>query len=103
MGKMYSLTVRNRAAGAVFAVAILGLGAVFLTVGLALLLALVVAGAALGAGVSFYRRLRGGSSASRMKLGEMGASAPNRVAGLDPAMEIQATRPAIVSPRNEVN
>ena len=101
MGKMYSLTVRNRATGAVLAVAILGLGAVFLTVGFALLLALVVAGGALGAGVSLYRRLRGGSSASRIKLGKMGA--PARAAGLDPALEIQATRAAVVSPRKDVD
>ena len=98
METKYSLTIRNRAAATLFAVGIIGLGAVFLTLGFALLLALVVAGSVLGAGVAVYRLIRGGSRAlpSGKGIGQF-----DRTEGLDPALEIQPVRPAIVRPRDE--
>ena len=100
MAKMYALTVRNRVAGAVLAVAILGLGAVLLTVGFALLLALVVAGAVLGTGVAIYRRLRGGRGPVRMNLDELISRSSTPGSGLDPTLEVKAIQPAIVRPRD---
>jgi hypothetical protein len=92
MAQVYSLTIRNRAAAIGFAVVILGLGAVFLTLGLALLAGLAVAGGVLGAGYGLIRRLRGGSSDP---LASLGADRQN----LDPSLEVQPTRPAIVASR----
>lgn len=89
MSNVYSLTIRNRAAAVVFAIVILGLGAVFFTVGLALLAGLAVAGGVLGAGYAVVRRLRGG----RPGLGQPIAGQR----GLDPALEVQPTRPVIVA------
>jgi hypothetical protein len=100
MTKIRSLTIRNRAAGAVLAVAILGLGAVFLTVGLALLLGLVVAGGVLGTGVAIYRRLHGGRGPWTVRLGGRRAGASAKESGLDPALEIEPPRGAIVRPRD---
>ena len=92
MAQVYTLTIRNRVAAIGFAVVILGLGAVFLTFGLALLAGLAVAGGVLGAGYGIVRRLRGGS---RESLESRGA----RSRDLDPMLEIEPERPAIVSPR----
>lgn len=89
MSKVYSLTIQNRAAAIVFAIAILGLGAVFLTVGLALLAGLAVAGGILGAGYTLVHRLRGG----RPGIGQPTAGQ----AGLDPALEVHPIRPVIVA------
>lgn len=100
MAKMYALTVRSRVAGVVLAVAILGLGAVFLTVGFALLLALVVAGGVLGTGVAIYRRLRGDRGSPRMNLDDLLSRSSTRGSGLDPTLEVKATQPAIVRPRD---
>ncbi|MDB4874543.1 MAG: hypothetical protein JWM41_989 [Gemmatimonadetes bacterium] len=91
MPKVYSLTIRNRTALALFTIAVLGLGAVFLTVGLALLLGLVVAGGVLGAGVAAYRRLRGGPrQVPRANLDE-----------LDPALEVKQIAPPVVRPHDD--
>ena len=100
MAKIHSLTIRNRAAGVVLAVAILGLGAVLLTVGLALLLGLVIAGGVLGAGVAIYRRLHGGRGPWTVQLGGRRAGASPPESGLDPAQEIESPRAAIVRPRD---
>ena len=91
MAKLYTLTIRNRAAIAIFAVGVFVLGAIFLTVGLALLAGLAVAGGVLGAGYAAVRRLRGGRGQpiARSTLAQDGA--------LDPALEIRPVRPAIVS------
>ena len=62
MAKVYTLTIKNRIAAIVIAIAILGLGAVFFTVGLALLAGLAVAGGAIGAGYGLLRRIRGGGT-----------------------------------------
>lgn len=82
MGAVYSLTIRNRVAAIVIAVAILGLGAVFLTVGLALLAGLAVAGGVVGVGYRLVRRLRGDTLAQ----GQPRVEALN---GLDPALEVR--------------
>jgi hypothetical protein len=95
---MYSLTIRNRASAILFAVLILGIGAVFLTVGFALLLALVVTAGVLGTGVAVYRMLRGGRGAARHELfGRSHQTDP----GLDPTLEVQPVRAAIVRPRDD--
>ena len=102
MAKMYSLTIRNRAAAALFGVAVIGVGAVFLTLGFALLLGLVVAGAVLGAGLAGVRLLRGGRGATaRMNLDELRTSQSPRISGLDPQLEVKPIAPAIVRPRDE--
>jgi len=90
MARVCTLTIRNRAAAVVFAGAVLGLGAVFLTVGLAILAGLAVAGGLIGTGFTLVQRLRGAKSDARSFVGD-------RV-GLDPALEIQPKRPAIVAP-----
>jgi hypothetical protein len=94
MAKVYSLTIRNRAAAVVIAIAILGLGAVFLTVGLALLAGLAVAGGVLGAGYALVHRLRGTRLGTPQSLAAMRDS-------LDPSLEIQPVRPAVVAPRKD--
>ena len=68
MPRVYSLTVKNRLAAAAFAAAIIGLGVVFLTVGVALLAALAAVGLVVGTGMGIYRRLRGGRPALRFDL-----------------------------------
>ena len=105
MVKVYSLTVRNRAAAAVLGVGVVALGVVFLTLGFALLLGLIVAGGVVGAGVAAYRLLRGGKAArqplTRIDLDRLAGmhSAPGR--GLDPSLEVKAPIKAIVRPLDE--
>ena len=88
MAKVYTVTVRNRAAGIALGVVILGLGAVLLTVGFALLAGLMIAGGVLGTGYAIYRRLRG----TRQTL------PPTRGHGLDPQLEVKPTRASVVRP-----
>ena len=90
MSRAYSLTIRNRAAAVVVGVAVVGLGVVFLTVGVAILAGLAVAGGLIGTGFALVRRLGGAKSDARSVV------AGDRV-GLDPALEIQPKRPAIVA------
>ena len=97
---MYSLTIRNRASAILFAVLVLGIGAVFLTVGFALLLTLVVAAGVLGAGATVYRMLKGGRSSPRRELYGRNGTVD---AGLDPTLEIQPVRAAIVRPREDLD
>jgi hypothetical protein len=94
MPKVYSLTIRNRAAAVFFAVVILGAGAVFLTVGLALLAGLAVAGGVLGAGYALVHKLRG---RKHMRLENHANFGDLR--HLDPALEVKATEPAVISAR----
>jgi hypothetical protein len=98
MAKMYSVTIRNRLAGTVFALGIVGAGALLLTVGFALLAALLVAGGLLGVGAGVYRALRGRGQA----LPHAGIRS-DRIADseLDPALEVRPDQPAIVRPRGE--
>jgi hypothetical protein len=89
MAKLYTLTVKNRVGGALLAVAIVGLGVVFLTVGLALLAGLAVAGVALGTGYAVYNRLRGRETSLPQPFGR------NR-SGLDPAMEVRPVEASVI-------
>jgi len=88
MPKVYTVTVRNRAAGIALGVVILALGAVLLTVGFALLAGLMIAGGVLGTGYAIYRRLRG----TRQTLPSSGGH------GLDPELEVKPTRATVVRP-----
>jgi hypothetical protein len=90
MAKVYTVTVRNRAAGIALGVVILGVGAVLLTVGFALLAGLMIAGGVLGTGYAIYRRVRGTHQ----------TLPPSRARGsdLDPQLEVKPTRAAVVRP-----
>lgn len=88
MARVYSLTVKNRVGAAVFAVAIVGIGIVFLTVGFALLAGLVVVGGVLGAGYTIYNRLRGREAALPGTF--------RRDNGLDPAMEVRPVEASVI-------
>jgi hypothetical protein len=105
MAKVYSLTVRNRAAAALLGIGVVALGLVFLTLGFALLLGLVVAGGVLGTGVAVYRRLRGAGAprrtASPIDLAGLTEIHSPRNAGLDPTLEVKPTIKAIVRPLDE--
>lgn len=79
MAKVHSITIKNRAVGWVFALGLVGLGALVLFLGFALLATLVVAGAVLGTGVAAYRWLRGGPKRGLPSIREM---------PLDPALEV---------------
>jgi len=105
MVKVYSLTVRNRAAAAVLGVGVVALGVVFLTLGFALLLGLVVAGGVVGAGLAAYRLLRGGRAGrqplSRIDLDRLAGLHSEPAAGLDPSLEVKPAVKAIVRPLDE--
>ena len=77
--RTYSLTIKNRPTAVAVAVGIVGAGVLIVFVGFALLAALTVAGAVLGAGFAAYRWLHG----TRDDLPQA------RSAGLDPSLEIQ--------------
>jgi len=81
MTRIYSVTIKNRAMGLALAVGLVGLGALVLFVGFALLATFVAAGAVLGTGVAAYRWLRGGTKPEL---------APHRDITLDPALEVHA-------------
>jgi hypothetical protein len=98
MIKVYSVSTRNRFGTIVFAIAILGLGALFFTVGLALLAGLVAAGGLIGLGVGIARRLRQGFQ----QLPPNGAPSQRTVTGtLDPSLEILPVTPVIVTPKHD--
>jgi len=102
MAKVISLTIRNRAAAILFIGALLALGAVFFTVGIALLIGLGLAGGVIGAGITAYRALRGkpmGISSGGFQA--LGGQVSPRVSGLDPSLEIAPPRAAIVRPARE--
>jgi hypothetical protein len=79
--KVYSLTVRNRFTATLLAIAVLGIGAAFLAVGIALLAGLAIAGGVLGSGVMIYHRLRGTRPS-------FPAAATWREMPLDPSLEV---------------
>lgn len=79
MATMHSITIKNRAVGLVFAVCLVGVGALMLFLGVALLATLVAAGAVLGTGVAAYRWLRGGAKHELPTVRDM---------PLDPALEV---------------
>ena len=78
---------------------IVGVVALVFTVGLAVLATLVVAGGLLGLGVGIFNRLRSGLS----RLPPAEAPTPRVLEHpLDPTLEVQPVRPAIVTPKIEV-
>jgi hypothetical protein len=93
--KVIRFSIQNRAVGLLVAILVLGLGIAFLTVGLALLAGLAITGALVGAGAAVYRALRG---KSHMQAGQR----LSEHSGLDPSLEVRATRPpTIASPRTD--
>jgi len=86
--RIYSLTIKNRLTAIAVAVGVVGIGALIVFVGFALLAALTLAGAVLGTGVAAYRWLRGG----RPGLPQA------RDAGLDPALEVRPRAQPIAPP-----
>jgi hypothetical protein len=101
MMRVYSLSVRNRAAATVVGVAALGLGAVFLTLGFALLLGLVAAGVVVGAGVAGYRMLRGSRGLPKRSFDQYHSLDGERDAALDPSLEVKPPVRAIVRPLDD--
>ena len=88
--KVIHLTIKNRAVAIVLSVLIAGLGVIFLTFGIALLVGLAVAGVLVGTGAAIYRRLwpkANGDAAPRFR-----TDAP-----LDPSLEVQPARQATIS------
>lgn len=99
MAKMYTVTIRNRFTVIVFAIAIVGVVALVLTVGLAVLAAFVVAGGLIGLGVGIFNRLRSGLR----QLPVTEAQSPRVLEHpLDPTLEVQPARPAIVTQKIDV-
>ncbi len=86
--------MRNRAAGIALAIGIVGVGAVLLTVGFALLASLAVVGGLIGGGYALYHRLRGTSKSLPGQRQRVGFTS----SALDPTLEVKPTRPAIVRP-----
>lgn len=94
MAKMYSITIKNRAVGLALAVGLVGVGALVLFLGFALLAAFVAAGAVLGTGLTAYRWLRGGAK----------HTVPARRDGsLDPALEIHPPIRNLAPPAQTAN
>lgn len=88
--KVVRLTIRNRAVALLAAILILALGATFLTVGIALLAGLVLAGTVVGAGAIIYRRL----------VGRPNPHSGQRLSGsgrLDPRLEVQPSQPPTIA------
>lgn len=79
MTRIYSVTIKNRAIGLALALGLVGLGALVLFLGFALLATFVAAGAVLGTGVAAYRWLRGGPKHELPTIRDM---------PLDPALEV---------------
>jgi hypothetical protein len=91
MSKVYSLTIKNRAAGIGAAIAILGVGVILITFGMALLAALAITGTLVGAGAAIYRRLR--RTPDREVSHRLRSDA-----GLDPSLEVRPVRPPTIAP-----
>src|SRR5437764_12337920 len=99
MPNVIRLTIRNRVVALIFAILFVGAGVVFVTVGMALLAALAVAGLLVGGGIATYRRLRGRSYIEAGQRVERGGPREN----LDPSLEVQPERPAMVRPREDAD
>lgn len=107
MPKIYSVTIRNRFTVIVFAIAIVGVVALVFTVGMVMLATVVVAGGLIGLGVGIYNRLRSGlkqiSSSDRADDTITHVHTHSVLKQeLDPALEVQPVRPAIVAPKMDV-
>jgi hypothetical protein len=104
MPTVVSLSIRNRAAAVLFIATLLALGAVFLTLGLALLAGLVVAGGVVGAGMAVYRMIRGGNPGiSGLAYRDLQSRASGRISGLDPSLEVSPTRASVVRASHDVD
>lgn len=101
MAKMYSVTIRNRFTVIVFAIAIVGLIALVFTIGAAVLATVVVAGGLIGLGVGIFNRLRAGLR--QLPSDHYDHVEPVLKQQLDPTLEVQPVRPAIVKPRIDVD
>jgi hypothetical protein len=86
--RIYSLTIRNRLTAIAVALGVVGVGALMVFVGFALLAGLTLAGAVLGTGFAAYRWLRG----DKVELPRP------RVGALDPSLEVQPRTLPIASP-----
>jgi hypothetical protein len=80
VSKLYTITMRSRAAGLALALGIVGVGALVLFLGFALLATLTIGGVLLGTGAAAYRLLRGG---------RRGVPQQHFHSGLDPALEVR--------------
>jgi hypothetical protein len=89
--KVIRFTIQNRAAALLFAILILGLGVILLTVGVALIAGLAITGALIGTGIALYRRLRG-------KPDLLSGQWVSSDARLDPSLEVQPTRLPTLEP-----
>ncbi len=102
MTRVVSISIRNRAIALLVLLALVGLGVVMLTVGLALLSGLTIAGGVIGAGIAAYRALRGGRGAigGRSRGAQFG-SAGQRLTGLDPSLEVRSVGTTVVKPAHD--
>ena len=89
--KVIRLTIENRAVAILLTILIVALGVTLLTVGVALLAGLAITGAVVGTGAAIYRRLRG-------RPDPLSSQQLSSAAGLDPSLEVQATRPPTIAP-----
>ena len=80
MIRLYKLNVRNRPAAIALAVAALAIGAVFVALGIILLLGLAAIGTVIGAGFVLYRSL--------IRRNSRQLRAPHPDAELDPSLEV---------------
>ena len=78
---VYTFSTRNRGIGLLAALLLLGAGAAFLVLGIALLAGLAVVGGVVGLGLMGYRMLRGRPAAPLPR---------STQAGLDPSLEVFA-------------
>jgi hypothetical protein len=100
MAKVYTVRIRNRFTVIVFAIAFVGLVALVFTVGLAFLATIVVAGGLIGLGVGFFNRLRSGLH--QLPSTHHDHVEPVLKQQLDPTLEVQPVRPAIVRPKIDI-
>jgi hypothetical protein len=100
MAKVYTVRIRNRFTVIVFAIAFVGLVALVFTVGLAFLATIVVAGGLIGLGVGIFNRLRSGLH--QLPSTHHDHVEPVLKQQLDPTLEVQPVRPAIVRPKIDI-
>ena len=83
---VYTFSTRNRGLGLLAGLLLLGAGALFLLLGVALLAGIAVVGGLLGTGIMAYRMLRGRPAAPLRR-------SPS-ASGLDPSLEVFAEQRA---------
>jgi hypothetical protein len=100
MANIYTVKIRNRFTVIVFTIAIVGLVALVFTVGMAVLATVVVAGGLIGLGVGIFNRLRSGLH--QLPSTHHDHVEPVLKQQLDPSLEVQPVRPAIVKPKIDI-